>query len=103
MSDSFEFNSDSETPQSLKLALLASSLTTVADAIATLATLLAIDETKEANLQAEQEKQDINQQLLNLQYQLDDLTNSHQQQQERLDQVINSLNSIQKMIIDKNL
>lgn len=99
MNDSFDFNSgtsDSDIPQSLKLALLASSLTTVADAVDVFATLLAIDETKEANLQAEQEKQELDQKFSDLQKQLDDITNRQQQQQKSIDQIINWINSTQK-------
>jgi septal ring factor EnvC (AmiA/AmiB activator) len=59
---------------SLKLAVLAAALTTIADAIATVAALEAIDEFNAADTQAKQDQQELDDKLNKMQRQINILT-----------------------------
>jgi predicted nuclease with TOPRIM domain len=59
---------------SLRFALIAAALTTLADAIATIAALEAIDESIAADIQAKKDQQELDDKLEKMQNQIDRLT-----------------------------
>ena len=62
-------------PSSLRLALIASILTTIADGIATISALTAIDELQIAQEKEKQDKKDLDEKFKKIQLQIDKLSN----------------------------
>ena len=69
-----EQNNQTSIPVSLRLALFAATLTTIADGIAVLSALAAIDEAQIANEKEKQDNTDLEEKLNNIQLQIDQLT-----------------------------
>lgn len=69
-----ELNDLPSIPVSLRLALIAATLTTIADGIAVLSALAAIDEIQIASEKEKQDKNDLDEKINKLQHQIDQLT-----------------------------
>ncbi|PLS17409.1 hypothetical protein CVD28_12710 [Bacillus sp. M6-12] len=70
-----EQNDQQTIPSSLRLALIASILTTIADGIGTISALAAIDEQEAANEKEKQAQKDLDDKFQKVQLQIDKLTN----------------------------